>query len=134
MPAGRARLAADLPTQGECRPPDRLPQLGTRQVQVSFASQDRAYRLVSYRLEPLARRLDAPMTEELRRLAIRQIRQHLLRNPPHDGKAGDLMWDVANDRFEIVYCARRGRDANLRTRHRMGELADVGATRGCRGR
>ena len=59
-------------------------------LHVAFVSRHGAYRLLSYRLEPVRRQLDARAAAELRDLVMPQIRICLPRRPAHDGKRGRL--------------------------------------------
>ena len=72
-------------------------------LHVAFVSRGGAYHLLSYRLEPVRRQLDARSTAELRTLILAQIHICLPRRPFHDGKRGRLQWYLERDRIEIGY-------------------------------
>ena len=80
-----------------------LQSLDAETLHVAFVSRGGAYRLLSYRLEPVRRRLDDRATAELRLLVLAQIRICLPRRPFHDGKRGRLQWHLGRDRIEIGY-------------------------------
>ena len=80
-----------------------LRTLEAETLHVAFVSRGGAYRLLSYRLEPVRRQLDEHATAELRQLVLAQIRLCLPRRPFHDGKRGRLQWHLSRDRIEIGY-------------------------------
>ena len=80
-----------------------LRTLDAETLHVAFVSRGGAYRLLSYRLEPVRRQLDARATAELRTLVLAQLRLCLPRRPFHDGKRGRLQWHLGRDRIEIGY-------------------------------
>ena len=80
-----------------------LQSLDAETLHVAFVSRSGAYRLLSYRLEPVRRRLDEHATAELRTFAMSKIRYNLPRRPFHDGKRGRLQWHLERDRIEIGY-------------------------------
>ena len=116
-PYGRirtARLARNppMPTSTTPYPPGdprredlrtQLQSLDAETLHVAFVSRGGAYHLLSYRLEPVRRQLDARATAELRTFAMSKIRYNLPRTPAHDGKRGRLQWHLGRDRIEIGY-------------------------------
>ena len=80
-----------------------LQDLGATGVGVTFESRNGRYRLLSYRTEPVRRRLAEQPTQELKAIATAQIRQALPRAPIHDGKRGRFSWALGPDRAEIGY-------------------------------
>ena len=91
---------------GDPRREDLRAQLRTLEAEtlhVAFVSRHGAYHLLSYRLEPVRRRLDEHAAAELRTFSMTTIRHSLPRRPFHDGKRGRLQWHLERDRIEIGY-------------------------------
>ena len=80
-----------------------LQDLGATSVGIAFESRRGRYRVLSYRTEPVRRRLAEQPTQELKAIAMAQIRQALPRAPNHDGKRGRFAWALGPDRAEIWY-------------------------------
>ena len=80
-----------------------LQGLGATSVDVTFESCNGRYRLLSYRTEPVLRRLDGKPTQKLKAVVTPQIRQALPPAPNHDGKRGSFSWALDPDRVEIGY-------------------------------
>ena len=81
----------------------RLQDLGATSVGATFESRRGRYLLLSYRTEPMRHRLAGQPTQELKAIAMAQIRQALPRAPNHDGKRGRFSWALGPDRVEILY-------------------------------
>ena len=101
MPGSTTRYPPGDPCRESLR--TQLQSLDAETLHVAFVSRGGAYRLLSYRLEPVRRQLDDRATAELRLLVLAQIRICLPRRPFHDGKRGRLQWNLTADRFEIGY-------------------------------
>ena len=80
-----------------------LQDLGATSVTITFESRSGRYRLLSYRTEPVRRRLAEQPTQELQAFAIARIRQALPRAPNQNGKRGKSAWALGPDRVEIGY-------------------------------
>ena len=80
-----------------------LQDLGATRVGVAFESRNGRYSLLSYRTEPTRHRLAELPTQELKAIAMAQIRQALPRAPHPDGKRGNLAWALGQDRVGIKY-------------------------------
>ena len=65
-----------------------LQDLGATRVGIAFEGRDSRYLLLSYRTEPVRRRLAEQPTQELKTFAMAQICQALPRSPGSDGKRG----------------------------------------------
>lgn len=80
-----------------------LQDLGATRVSIAFEGRDGRYVLLSYRTEPVQRRLAEQPTQELKAFAMALIRQGLPWAPGSDGTRGRFAWALGPDRVEIGY-------------------------------
>lgn len=80
-----------------------LQDLGATRVGIAFEGRDGRYVPLSYRTEPVRRRLAEQPAQELKAFAMAQIRQGLPSAPSPDGKRGRFAWALGPDRIEIGY-------------------------------
>ena len=78
-----------------------LQDLDATSVRIAFEGRGGRYLLLSYRTEPVRHRLAEQPTQELKAIAMAQIRLGLPGTPSQDGKRGRFAWALKPDRVEI---------------------------------
>ena len=101
MPSSIVTYPPGHPLRAQLR--ELLQGLGASGVHVNFESRGGQYLLLTYGTRPTRHRLPEGATANLKAFATALIRQTLPGTPNHDGKRGDLSWDLRRDRLEISY-------------------------------
>ena len=80
-----------------------LQKLGSTSVRVNFETRDPRYHMLSYGLKPVRHKLSPDAAGELQAVATAWLQAALPPRPSHDGKQGELVWQLDTNRMGISY-------------------------------